>query len=352
MQRPKSIIDYRKEAQDIVYFDASIQNREDVARELNFSQNRGQSILEKANDYYLAVVRFSIPHDSIAIFNFQQDDYYVGIGTKTGFQLQYVNRGNPFSNLSNTFQGIYSFQQFLDSINNALAAAHAAAPASPGNPPIMILEEDGRFSLNVDVQYTEEIFFNYRLYQFFLGLDATFLSFSATEGYSIQYGFIFNNTFTYQAPLIGTYYKMLQENKSQYLFSNIKYIVITTNSMPCSKEYLGIGNFNSSNEVQAVSDFIPIQEGYESYDRSPWFYNVESPRLVDLESDGPLRKVDFRIFLVNRDNFFFPLSIAPGQTVDVKFAFYKKSLFNNEYDGLFDYMEERRPTGISHSRVI
>lgn len=348
-------IDYRKENSDVVYFSASIKNEGDQAQVLDFKQSRPQTILTKANDYYLAVVRFSIPHKSIAIFNFRQNDYFVTIneaGVDKTTQLIYEDRGNPFANLSPTFQGIYYFQQFLDSINTALATSHAAAPASPGNPPQIIRDAaSGIFSLIVDTTYTSDIFFNYKLYEFFVGMTSNFISFTAVKGVELIYRQVFDNVFTYPAPLVGSYFKMVQENKSDFIWSNIKYIVITTNSIPCKKEYLGATNLSLTSETQNVTDFIPIQDEYTSYDRSDWVYNAGSGyRLIDLDADTSLRKIDFKVYLVNRDNFFFPLSIAPGDTVDCKFMFIKRALFNNEYNGLVDYKSNNKSniSGIPH----
>lgn len=351
--------DFRKINDDIIYFDSSITNNsKNEAKEQFFSQTRPNNILDKANDYYLSVVRFSIPHDSVAVFNFDQDEYYVVI-KDTAVQLIYQSRGNPTENIDNLFRGIYTFQQFLDSINIALETAHNAE-GLPGNPPIMDLNDTtGIFSLNVDTNYdpaVDFIYFNYPLYNLFLGMDAEFISYNAVDrkDYRMNYKYNFDNIFQYNplGPLTGTYYKLGQETKSQFLFSNIKYIIITSNTIPANKEFLGLSNFTSNDELQAISDFIPIQKEFENYDRSPWIYTTESPRLVDLQSDIPLRKIDFQIFLVNVQNIKFPLTLAPGESIDVKFAFYKKSLYNNEYDGVFDYKYNQRPNGLHKASKI
>jgi len=349
-------VDFRKESDDIVYFDASITNPSDKAQIISFSQTRPSNIVDKANDYYMAVIRFSIPHDIISIFNFDQDEYFVSIGASGPVQLQYVSRGNPFSNFDPNFRGVYTFQQFLDSLNNALATAHTGSGLG-GNPPMMILNNDLSFSFIVDQTYnpaTDFIFFNYPLYKFFLGIDATFIAFNAPNGrdYSINYGFLFNNIGTYTAPLAGNYYEMKQETKSQFLFSNIKYLLITSKSIPANKELVGLSNFINNEEIQAISDFIPIQQEFTNYDRTPWVYTSETPRLIDLQSDIPLRKIDFQVLIVDKDDNYVPLGIGPNESVDVKFAFYKKSLYNNEYDGYYDQKYSKRPTGLKRSKRL
>lgn len=315
---------------DVIYFNAAISNNKNVPIQARYIQNRSQNIVDRASDYYMAITRFDVPHDDIAIFNFNQDDYFVTIGNKTE-QLVYVDQGNPFTTLDARFQGIYTFQQFLDSINNAFTIAHNTAPASPGNPPRVVLEEDGRFSFQIDELYTESIFLNEKLRKFFISINGIFLSYTDPIGFEVLYGPVVDNLFPYEAPLVGNYYKMLQETKSQFEWSNIIGIVITTTSMPCIKEYVGnLTGIDSSTEVQAVTDFIPIQNAGESYDRSNWIYNSGSGyRLVQLQSDSALRNIDFVVQLVNRAGFLFPSSISPGSSASVKFMFIKKELENS-----------------------
>lgn len=334
------IIDYRQESDDVIYFTASFRNNQNVPIDFRFNQARQGNILEKANDYYMAVISFDIPHEQIAIFNFRQDPYFVNIDDGTNpapIQLEYVSLGNPFFNISASFQGVYTFQQFLDSINVGLNTAHVRIGA-PGNAPRMILGLDGRFSLLVDTQYTNQVIrFNYPLFKFFLSINAVFEGIVNQE-YSIPYRQIFDNVKTYPTPLVGTYYEMQQENRSQFIWSNITAISINSTLIPCKKELVGLNNLTSGAENQSISDFIPVQTEFTGYDRSNWTYLAGSGyRLVDLLSDAPLSRIDFGINVVNKDNFQFPLSISPGSIARVKFMFIKKSLENNEYNGLIDF---------------
>lgn len=335
-------VDYRKESSDIVYFSATVTNTSDSPKIIDFNQSRPQNILDKANDYYMTVLRFTVPHTTVAIFNFNQDDYYITIqegATQKTVQLIYQDQGNPTADSSATFQGIYYIQQFLDIINTALNTAHNNAPASPGNPPQMILNDDGSFSLIVDTQYTNQIIsMNQPLYAFFNGLDANFVTFTGNVNYELRYGLRLDNIGTYLAPLVGNYYIMRQESQSQYAWSNIKYIAVTSNSIPCAKEYIGIPFGTKTDESQTITDYIPLQGSYSPYDRSDWYYNAgDAYRLIDLESDGPLRRIDFQFILINKDNFAFPLQLGPGESADLKFMFAKRSLFNNEYNGLVNF---------------
>lgn len=367
----RSHIDHRQSTSDVVYFNASIKNNKNVSIQAFFQQARSQNIIEKCNDYYLAVVRLEVPHSTVAMFNFAARDYFVTINngvTDFTTQLLYVSDGNPTSNLDSAFQGIYTFQQFLDSLNTALRTSHIAAGIA-GNAPMMVYEEDGRFSLNVDTNYTigvDEIFFNDALFRLFQGIQSEFISFTATSNkdYRMIYGPLFNNILTYPTNPIfgyiaGDYYKMSQETQSQFTWVNISSIVVTTNTIPCKKEYIGLSSDNNSTESQTITDFIPVQQNFNKYDRTPWVYEPQDGyRLVDLESDSPLRTIQFKVELVNDESFIFPVSLAPGENILLKMMFMKKSLVNNEYtqiynpsDNIVSYGESENSAKVIGSRT-
>jgi len=349
-------VDYRKETSDVVYFNASYINDTDIIRPANFDQTRGQNIVDKANDYYMSVIRFEVPHSVIAIFDFRQDEYFVTIDNGTNpppVKLVYQSRGDIFVPNSK-FQGIYYFQQFLDIINTGLLTAHNNLGLVT-NPPMLVLDENDKFSLIVDENYTEDIIFNTALYRFFLGIDAFFTRVKNKE-YRFIYKQIFNNIQPYPAPFVGNYFKMEQENKSQFNWSNITGIVIQSRTIPTTKEYIGLNNQNQTTETQVISDYIPMQTEFTSYDRSPWiYYSQGSERLVDLTSDSPIRSIDFQIGLVTRESNIIPLDVGPGEVVSVKFMFIKKSLKNNEYGNSYgefhydDKLKRVNATGLRHN---
>jgi len=319
---------------DVIYYNASAVNLQPDNVVAEFDDTRAVNVLDKASDYYLAITRFNIQHSTIAIFDFDEDEFYVTIGGKEA-QVPYVPRGNPYSTLFPTFRGIYTFQQFLDCINSAFATAHAAAPASPGNPPRFVYEGDDRFSLLVDTLYTEDVFLSYYLFRFFISLDMAFVSFpsAGNANYRVEYGPVYENTFPYALPLVGNYYKMKQESSTLFNWSDIVGIVITSNAIPGQREFIALGNRTGSNEeLSSITDFIPIQTQQQGYDRSDWVYNSGSGyRLVSLKSDQPLRTLDFRVNLINKNGVILPLTLAPGESCSVKFMFRIKSMENNEY---------------------
>ena len=127
----------------------------------------------------MTVVRFDIPN-TLPIFTFEDNTYFVTLSFINNdftqvLNIQNVDINNPSS------RNIYTFQQFVDSINTALQTSFTnlktAFPAAPPTEaPFMVFNhETDIFSLYTQQLYdpivaganTIEIFFNYDLYSFF-----------------------------------------------------------------------------------------------------------------------------------------------------------------------------------------
>ena len=340
-------VDYRKSTSDVIYYIATLRNDTNKNLVIDFNETRPNSIVDRPNDYYMAVISFDIPNTSFSIFNYTPDTYYVTItvgGVDYTEEVLYIDRGDPGRDVDPTIRGVYYFQQFLDMMNNALLAAHTAAGLlGVENPPFMLLRSDGRFEIRQQQGYSGDVYFNSDLYKYFTGMESDFLGYNRPDR---KDRFILNkdngnNSGEYGAtanpPGPGIFFNLnIQENKAQYLWPDIKALIITSTSIPVNKEYLGTGEKTTQSiELAAVSDFFPVYQEQQGNDRTDWVYIADTPRLIDIESDIPLRTMDFRVLAYDADEKrFVPVSIAPGETATVKFAFYKKSLYNNEYNGL------------------
>lgn len=316
----------------VVYYNAIDTNLSAISRVVNFKETLPRNVLDKGSDYYLAIDRFQIQHSGFAMFDYRNEDYIIQIGDKVAI-VPFVSRGNPYPIQFPDLQGIFAFEQFLEGLNTAFNNAHTALPASPGNPPVMVLEENGKFSIHVDTLYTEEIYLNNPTYRLFESLDARFVGYTGTNNYSIEYGKPSDEILPYTAPLTGNYYRMTQSGYSQGKWSDIKSIIISTKALPVKREFFTYTDRNEQNtEIAAISDFIPPETDGNLLDRSDWIYNAGSGyRLVDILSSAPLRTVDFQINFVNKTNKIIPLVLRPGETASIKFMFRKKSLESNAY---------------------
>lgn len=336
----KSKFDYRKESTDIVYFTATKRNNSTMPEYINFAQNRSQDIVSKANDYYMAVISFDIPNSPMPIFEYE-DVYSVTI-TEAGVDYQvfliYDDYGDPARLLNPNFRGIYYFQQFLDMLNKALITAYNASGAT-GEIPKMFLRPDGRFEIKQDLAFSGELYFSAETYRLFLGIESYFVSYDGVNG---KDEFLVNkdngnNTITSGGV---TYSLNVQENKSQYLWPDIRYIAITSSKIPSTKEYFGLDTFNTNAQTQIIADFVPLYTESGGIDRTDWTYSSGAGyRLVDLTSDSSIREIDFNAIGLTRTGKQIPIFLAPRAAATVKFMFIKKSLVNNEYNGLHHFSD-------------
>ncbi len=118
-------------APDHIYYNMILTNNTSDAIPAKFSQTRTEPILEKADDYYVSVVRFFIPSGSIPIFQFKANSYSVTL-SYTYNSIEYLAQAfveNPVYTTYNTetsydnTQDVYSYKAFIDMINTALENA-------------------------------------------------------------------------------------------------------------------------------------------------------------------------------------------------------------------------------------
>ncbi len=245
--------------EDHIYFNVSINNNSSVSVKIaQASIQRSVAIIDNPSDYYCSIIRFTVPLQQIPIFIFQDSLYSVTISNgATDFQtiLSYVPSYTPV--LAPTYpesRFVYSYQQFLDSINNALSASFIASGLA-GTAPYMIYNpETALISLvapatfhnagQTDENQTIKVWFNTNLWVFFSNFEKIF------NGYVPQTwntnGKNFNiiikpngtNNFSIPAdhggPLAGL--QMSQEFSSLYNWNILRNIVFTTNTIPIRSE--------------------------------------------------------------------------------------------------------------------
>jgi hypothetical protein len=111
--------------EDHIYYNIVITNTSSTSvQPAVFNQSRTTAILENPSEYYCAIQRFTVPLQQVPIFIFLDNTYSVTLSNgATDYQtfLTYVPGYTP--NLTpgppeNRF--VYSYNQFIDSINNAL----------------------------------------------------------------------------------------------------------------------------------------------------------------------------------------------------------------------------------------
>lgn len=320
-----------------VYINSTIYNDTDQNIVAEYDTTFTSNVVEDSGEFYLTIVRFDIPN-TLPIFEFQDDTYYVTMsfgGNDYSVPLLMNNVDTPASNQ------IYTFQQFVDSINIGLQTAFdnlkAAFPAAPPTeaPYIVFNHNEDYFSLYAQQLYdpivaggpTIELFFNYNLYSFFYN------SFKVENlGVNLanrkDYRFIINNEKNNVTVTPANYYEIRQQITTLYLWYDFQQILFTTSSLPISSEFVATKRSDGKSILQPIlTDFIPEL----NKDRSNFIYNADPYRLVDMNGHSAISKFDYRILYVNKNGDVRPLTLPPKYSISIKFAFIRKEYIQNNF---------------------
>lgn len=324
MSNPKS---------DTIVFNASSSNDGNTNKILAFTDFRKQNILDHAEDYYVRMFEAKIPIMSLPLFQMSlpNDDlgnpvYKMKVTIDDVTQPLIPIQLNP---LNGSVVFIFYIQQFLDSLNAALALAHTTKGIA-GVPPKMIYDYDNDLLLFAipSLYYAGgvnsiPIFFNAALMYKFTGFMNGYVGFVDKE-YQILYGSFANNytesgLFGYPGPTIfmpsqSKFYKDLLEFQS---------IIVTTRSLKVNEQYVSHGN--GENQSLPILSEIPIL--FEDINSSKYLtFSQLYPKWTTLNTYGPLKVVDLYAYFVGDDYKTYELFILPGQKFNVRLEFIKKNL--------------------------
>lgn len=327
--------DVRLQSPDNVYVDVQLTNESaDNIMIAQYSTTRSNPILEKANDYYLAIARFEIPNNDIPLFLFKDNTYsltMVNGGVSSKVFLEYTAAPGNLS------RSIYTVQEFIDSLNRAITTSCgnvgiAEIPRvylNRSNQLQGIKFSDNANWLGAGTTPVWQIWMNWELFYFFQTMQVYFSgAFNPANGLSYRILVKDNYDGNYVA---GIGYNMTQETPLLSLYISVLNIIIATTSLPVSAELVAIKKGDTSSTFNTVADFAPGQLANFSDNFTPYIYNPQFYRLVDLLSNSQLNKLDFQIYYTDADGNVSPLYLLPTQKMTIKFIFVKKSLYNNEY---------------------
>jgi hypothetical protein len=153
-----------------IYYNARFQPKENKREEAVFSVNRVQSIVDKSDNYELAVIRFSIPLTSVPLLIFEDNLYSVSLKIGASEYTEYL-AWVPNSAVY-TAKYIYSVQTLVDFMNTAFATAFSNLSGShvitSTQPPFMTFSGDTNLlTLNVPQDYLADgikVYANEELY--------------------------------------------------------------------------------------------------------------------------------------------------------------------------------------------
>jgi hypothetical protein len=323
-------------------------------------------IISKCDDYFVSITRFAIPLNQIPKLicpivpdsgTSQRTPLRIGIsvgGVDSSQSVFYVpdnslpavNQNNTNGQIITPYYYIYSYELLLSLINTALQAAFSAS-SSPGggNSPFFYYDPNsGLISLVVSAAFVAAgatIFANSDTLKYLSGFRTTFVTFDTADGH--EYEFVLSTLSNYdfyfstEYPTAATYLKFTQEYSTVAQWTSFRSLLLTTNTIPVSNEYIPInGTQNSvSSSIPIISDFIPDIENPGDLSTIAIYNPTAQYRLVNLIKSTPLQSIDLQIYWQDTSQNIYPLMVGVGQSVSVKIGFFKKSLYQDTKDSIY-----------------
>ncbi len=341
---------------DHVYYNIVITNNSPTFPIVaTYNSSRTTALLTNPSDYYVSIVRFRVGLQQVPIFVFTDLLYSVTIsngGNDYKTSLIYVPfYSNALSPASPDNRYVYSYQQFIDSINNALSSSFVASGLA-GVAPYMTFDPVTQLcSLNAssnfhdpllsDENQTIKIWFNTELWQFFSNFEKIFNGYQdlLNKNFNIIVKPTGNNNITIPADFGGPTagYKMTQEFVSLSNWNALRNIVFLTGSIPIRAEGVPAQSPTNNNQISnnnPASAYLPILTDFQISDDGPQrnfvsYVPTSEYRLVDLVGTTPLMTIDLSAYWLDKNNNLYPIYINPLDSLSVKLLFRKKTIKGN-----------------------
>lgn len=317
--------------QDTVrYLECVIRNDDpQTTKVAEFNQTLTAPMLNKASDYYCLIQSFSIERTALPIFTYL--DNFIITFERLGIDyievVPYLNRGVSLGGDN----GVYNLFQFTDMINASLTNLHTLSGASGSvgtGAPFLRYEPNtaNKFTFYIPTGYDGDIFFNAILDDLFT-FDTEYYGLGTNKTAEIRnVATPFN-----QETVSGTDYNVISnQDDSLWRFNDIRGVIVTTNTLPITKEIISFGNesnYISTNVMQRFFEIINIGEGVQPV---PLEYVSEYDNyLIDLISPQPLNNIGFRVDILYKNDTVRPLILQPFGEASLKLKFIKKSFYFN-----------------------
>ncbi len=324
-------------------------------------------ILEKSEDYYLALSRFSldaslIPILIIPIVDNQSDPNLTPLiftlrfsSTDFSSNVIYVPDNNlpvppspiPTQNKLDPYYHVFTYETMIEMFNGSLSQAFGALKASfPASPPteapyLFYNEDTERISLITQYSYsvgtTIEIFMSNSLIKYLEAMRVFFDSSDQLKTARFIIKDTQDNAFAKPGsvipllPLTPDYLQFQQEYNVISLWSSFKDIIFLTESLPIRSEFVQTpANVAGNNNFRAIlTDFSPLIQRAGDQRSLLHFFGDGKYRLINLRGNEPLYRIDFKISWVDIDNNIHPFFVKSDNLSQVKFAFLRKDTFTS-----------------------
>lgn len=319
---------------------------------------RSQPILKKADDYFISVVRFSLPASGIPLFNANVD----GSGNIVNWFITMEDAsGNTYKapvpyiyENSSSFTYVFSYQQIADMINTAFQAAYVLLVAAHSgivpSAPFMIYDAVTElYSIIAPKEYQTAgigVWMSSQIYKKFNNFEVFFNDFNTPSGLDVELLFENhgNNTLDASGNQLGfnpsgtgaAYYVNTQEYPALFNINEFKSIVFLTGSIPILAESIPSasisGNSNSgagsatNTTLSILTDFELNASAISTARSQIQYYPQGAYRLTEMIGTSPLNSIDMQIYYQDLQNNIFPLFLEPSEYATVKIMFRKKTM--------------------------
>lgn len=344
---------------DHVYLNISIGN--DTIGEVFpavYRETKVSPILDRPQDYYLAITRFSVPTGILPLLYFRieegltQNDPDLGI-YKLGFKYNNINyeTNTIFQNEINTqtpvppsenggvqvdseYYYLYTLKQIAVILNQCLQDSHvllvtanpllAAIPA-----PFLIVTSDERLSLIYDRRYITNnisITFNRAAGKFFRGFR--YVGDVTSNSLLLGTDPLFTNAFFPPGTVPVTPPVYLIESSNASSIDNIyevQSIIFRTSTLPVRTEYTSaVGDLGINTTESILTDFELTD--WSLSDSRIQFQAAAPYRFIDLIGQTPIRMIDIEVLWKDRQNRVRTLQLYGGNLITIKLAFVRRGL--------------------------
>ena len=352
---------------DNIYINIDFNNNTpDSIQSAVFNIERNDIVIEHPNEYYLSCVRFSVPAIStpVLIFPIQSNQNNINLSTFS-VTLQnnndisrefviYQPRNGPNVRIPSSpvteqeiipYYFLYNYQHLIDMINIAFINALDNLPNKPANsePPQLVYDPQSKlfslivqrqfYSLNVNNADTILIYMNSNLFTLLIGLSNEVVNLSEGRDFQILPFEYLNNSF--QDPLAApvypsTYIEIKQQFSSVQQWYAVKNIILSSNLLPARKEYVG----DNTTRTSAILDFEPPRDSNSDIRSVLQYFVAGQYRLVDLLGNNSIENFDINFQWQDVYGNVYPIEVPYLQSITLKLAFFRKELFNSNFNNL------------------
>lgn len=349
---------------DIAYYDALIQEPfATTPVPAIYSVKTKKPILDKASDWSMSIIRFSVPTNFIPLFNFQiqsgptQTDIDLGTysftlvrgATTVRTFLRYTNWNDfvvvlpkPPSELpplyvqdqQTAYYGVFSIQHMVNMMNVAIATSWAALPAIPGDEaPYFIYDSESsilslislKANYNVDTPGHTEIYGNFEIYRFLQAFPTRRIGSDIPDGKDIKMMVQDTRNNSYDA----THFQTKQQYATLSDWNDMTSILFQSNTIPSRSEYTTNGggisvNADNTPSQPILNDFITYPVESANMRGTVLYSPTAEYRWINLVSDKELREISIIVYWTDRYQNIHQVYIRPDEQLSIKIIFQKR----------------------------